>query len=875
MMSVVWKRLSALLFTICVLMTLASCRAEDPVSTDMTQTTLSDTEVTTTAAPAPILPDGIILAGPAQNTVCTVTYPAANGTLQAAAEALAAYFNAIVPEANLTAVANDTAVVTEYQIAVCEPDAALTANYTVKLDGKQIRLCGTSLENTLDAVRYFKTVCFTDGYLAVDEALDFASAAGPEVLSQYPEKYYYYEDIYTPSLAYAFDEKQVDTAGSRLIVSGEDVTDKAVWDQGTVILTDYTVEAGDHTVLLALANADGAVEVFETTFSCGDGSVMNLYKGEVHAHTADSDGEKTVKEAYAYARDVAKLDYFAVTDHSNSFSDTIYQKMHIPNADQYNDPGTFAALYGYEQTYNIKTGYYGHLNTLNRSSLTLNSLPLRQFYNQMAKDEDAVVMFNHPGYTWGNFMEYDLLTPEIDAVLNLAEIKSTSAANYEYALALTKGWHVGPVYNEDNHDPNWGTANEHVGYVLAPALTRQNVIDAFNKNRTYTTSDSTLKIYYKINDEWMGARLDNPDNLHFSIQLSTEKAQGLGLISVIAEDGIVVATKTIGAEKEATWEFDLDPYYDYYYIKVESGSYWCYTAPIWIENREQITVDDMSQELLVNNGGSNDYRIYATVTNHSAEPMTDVTVNFHISATTGFNETKAKPTQTVNVGEIAPGATVTVYADLPYGASNPRMTAIVKGTQNGKSYGAVKYITISNLYFTEILPLTAKGGTDAYEYIELYNNSDTTLDLAKFTMRYYSKAGAKAADLEANTWKLSGKIAPHSAVVLWMVPSTSKLTVADFNARFGTSLVEGKDIIRLTGANIPHDKPVQLELLTGTTVVGRAWYNWGGTVDALPDRAMIYNYSTDYTFTAKVEKSRVDPTPGKLADGQVPKTVTP
>jgi hypothetical protein len=107
-----------------------------------------------------------------------------------------------------------------------------------------------------------------------------------------------------------------------------------------------------------------------------------------------------------------------------------------------------------------------------------------------------------------------------------------------------------------------------------------------------------------------------------------------------------------------------------------------------------------------------------------------------------------------------------------------------------------------------------------------------------------------------------------------MVPATSKLTVADFNARFGTNLVEGRDIVRLTGANIPHDKPVQLELLTGSTVVGRAWYNWSGSVDALPDRAVIYNYPTDYTMTAKVEKARNEPTPGTLAEGQMPNTVS-
>ena len=548
------KHFSTLFSLLLVLLLLVSCKAQTPTTTETSATAQSDSALTSAATTtateaAVILPDGLVLAGPNMNTVCTVTYPASNSQLQSAAEAMVAYINAVLPDAGLTAVADGSQVSTEYRIALCEPDSALSTNYAVTLDGKQVTLRGNTAANVLDAVNYFKSICFTDGYFVIDEALSFTSGAGPEVLSQYPEKYYYYEDIYTPSLAYAFDAAKVDTAKSRLIVSGEDLTDKAVWDQGTVSLTDYTVAAGDHTVLLSLANASGDVEVFETTFSCGDGSVMNLYSGEVHAHTSDSDGEQTVKQAYAYARDEAKLDFFAVTDHSNSFSNTIYQNSHLPNADAFNEPGTFAALYGYEQTYNIKTGYYGHLNTINRASLTTNSLPLAQFYTQMAKDEDAVVMFNHPGYTWGNFMEYDLYSEEIDAVLNLSEIKSTSAANYEYALSLTKGWHVSPIYNEDNHSANWGNAYEYCGYALAPALTRQNIIDAFNKNRTYTTSDKTLKVYYKINDEWMGSRLDNPDNLHFSIQLSTEKAQGLGTVSIIAEDGIIVAYKAIGTKK--------------------------------------------------------------------------------------------------------------------------------------------------------------------------------------------------------------------------------------------------------------------------------------------------------------------------------------
>jgi len=44
----------------------------------------------------------------------------------------------------------------------------------------------------------------------------------------------------------------------------------------------------------------------------------NLYFGQLHAHTADSDGVGTVAEAYVQAK-MAGMDFFAVTDHSDSF----------------------------------------------------------------------------------------------------------------------------------------------------------------------------------------------------------------------------------------------------------------------------------------------------------------------------------------------------------------------------------------------------------------------------------------------------------------------------------------------------------------------------------------------------------------------------
>lgn len=881
------KLLLTILSLLIILNLLASCSPMTPSVPDGADTTLGeDVENANTTPtvtdeviePVPVLPDGLILAGPDQPTVACIVYSQSSADEKALAESLAKHINTAIPTANVAAISDAGSSATEYEILVggargLAPLALDGKNYAVSLQGKQLRLCGKDSAALEDAVDYLKLFGFCDGYFVIDEALNYASGdAAYTVLTQSPEKFYYYEDVYTPTLVYTF-KSGVNAEGSRVSVGGIDVTGNAIWSEGSVTVKDFTVPAGDHTVLVGLADGEGDVSIFETTFSCGDGSVMHLYSGEVHAHTSDSDGQSTVKEAYAYARDVAKLDFFSVTDHSDSFKNEVYQNSHIPNADYYNDPGKFVALYGYEQTYNHKTGYYGHLNTINYGSLTSRNTPLVKYYEIMAKDPNSIVMFNHPGYTWGNFLEYGNYSELYDSVVNLAEIKGK---NYdkEYALSLTKGWHVSPMYNEDNHSANWGNAYEYCGYALAPALTRQNIVEAFQKNRTYTTTDKSLKIYYKINDEWMGGRLDNPDKLRFSIELSTEKAQGLGTVSIIGEDNIVVAYKPVGTKKSFTWELELDPCYDYYYVKVESGGTWCVTAPIWVENREQITIEEMYQELVVGTSAANDHRIYAKVKNNTDQPMTNVTVDFYISSTAGFNSARARADATVTIGNMIPGETAIVYADLKYSYTMPRIYAVANATQNEQKYGAVKYMEISNLYFSEIVALTSVSSKlDTYEFIELYNNSDSVLDLSDFSIRFYPKSGAKAADLTANTWKLSGKIQPHSTMVLWMVREDNTLTVADFNKRYGTSLVQGKDIVIIKGNEVPHTNAVQLELLSGSTVVGRVWYNFDLSLQMSANRAVNYLYPTDYTFTAKVNEKRISPTPGKLAENQMPAIV--
>jgi len=742
-------------------------------------------------------------------------------------------------------------------------------DYMIKVVGTKLVICGGSEDATNEAIEYF-----TNTYLGLDTLVLegdhlYCKSDAPIMISTYPEQLYYFEKDQTPEILLNYIcAPSVDETKTTVIIGDVDYADDVEFSPVGLVFKNQTLPYGDHVLKLHLVSTNGGELDYEYKFTYGDGSDLQLYCGEVHAHTVESDGEGTVDEAYAYARDVADLDYFSITDHSNSFTDTVYDNVHKVVADSYNEPGTFAALYGYEQTYNYATGYYGHYNVINSPEKVINTLQMKSFYSKMSLITEAVGMFNHPGYTWGNFLEYDMYCAQYDTFMNLIEVKGSSY-DTEYALCLTKGWHVSPVYNEDNHHKNWGTTTEAVGYVLAGSLTRQNVLEGFQKNRTYTTTDKSLKIYYSINGEWMGSRLDNPSTLNIKVDVSTEKSTGLGTIYVVGEDNIIVASKVVGMAKSYVWELQLPATQDYYYVKVVNTSIWAVTAPVWVTNRDLINITDMDMGLLENNSGLKDYFAVATVKNESTETMTGVVAKFYSSTYAGLDFTKYTPFATINVGDIQAGETVKVSGTLAYLISSNRVSVAIEGNIGSEKYFDTAYVQLSSLYMTEIVPM------GNYEYIEIYNNSDVAKSLSGNTIRYYPKAGASATDLAANTWTLSGTIAPHSSMVVW-ITSSETATIANFNNYYKTNLVEGESIIKVTSSvAIPASNAVQIELLYATVVVNRIWYNWGDrSMSIANEKAITYDYQDLCTLTSIETDYIVIPTPGTVTGTQVPLLIT-
>ena len=352
----------------------------------------------------------------------------------------------------------------------------------------------------------------------------------------------------------------------------------------------------------------------------------NHYYGLLHAHTGNSDGVGTYEDAYNMARE-AGLDFFACTEHTELFCtglDTEPARWESGHkvAQELTENGKFVAIMGYEITWPDSTGpnLYGHMNGFNTKDYYSAENPRyankedgsgpQNYFDDFAKLEGAIGQFNHPfSLVFGNFHDFAYWTPERDKNMNLIEaangfspvplfdlagfIRNRTRASYirfenSYNLALSKGWHLGPTNNQDNHNDSWGVANNHRTVLLAKELTRPALYDAMANRRVYATEDKNMKVEFTINDEVMGTILDHsPGELNVSVRASTSTTN-IGRIELVGENGKVIKSKTFPS-KTAQWDFTVPADHKYYYIKI--GPSFTITAPIWVKENCRVIFD--------------------------------------------------------------------------------------------------------------------------------------------------------------------------------------------------------------------------------------------------------------------------------------------
>jgi hypothetical protein len=320
-----------------------------------------------------------------------------------------------------------------------------------------------------------------------------------------------------------------------------------------------------YSLVVVLIGALGACPLAAGVLSAQD----QVFFGNLHSHTSYSDGSGTPSQAYVHARDVALLDFLAITEHNHRRAEgtgdrrdtlliandpTLYGGPQpeglIPTANRFTETGRFVALYGQEFS-TISGG--NHVNVFDVREVI--NVPNGRFDSLVgwlrtradAQGRPVLIQLNHPALLDDAGREYGaddfpsvsswiaalaphaalievLNGPALAATLGHRSAEMMQADFFHY---LNLGLRVAPTGDQDNHYETWGNITETRTGVIAQSLTRDAILQAIRDRHVYATEDRNLRLIARVNNQLMGSlapppAVGSPLNITLSISDADE-----------------------------------------------------------------------------------------------------------------------------------------------------------------------------------------------------------------------------------------------------------------------------------------------------------------------------------------------------------------
>ena len=542
-----------------------------------------------------------------------------------------------------------------------------------------------------------------------------------------------------------------ENASVTMTVNSEKVD--AVYADGKVTYTPAAAMAdGKVTVTVTVKRADKKETSKTWSFTIGE-ATFQRYFGQLHSHTQYSDGAGSLESALDYVKnlpEIANVDFVAFTDHSNYFDSknnpnveaALYDTSLVNDSDSSHSWATYkntvaafnaanagkkVAIAGFEMTW---SGGPGHINTFNtpgivsRNNTTLNNKTkdagLQAYYKLLSQTEgvDSISQFNHPGTTFGNFIDFGYWDAVVDTRMYMVEVGNgegqIGAGGYypsyeQYIMALDKGWHVAPTNNQDNHKGRWGNANDARDVILTDDFSESGIYEALRARRMYATEDKNLELDYTVNGNMMGSIIDVPEKLNFEISFNDpDRTDSIAKVELVVNSGKVAYTWDSAADlTKGSVSVELPPEYTYYFVRVTEGDGdLAVTAPVWVG--ESLKLGISKAECGTSTPVTNEeLTITTTFFNSEAKPATIKSITYAIGGETISTDTTgytlaASSTQDVEFK----------YTPTKARIMTVRITAVIE--QDGKEYTFTKDVKLDVLDASKLVYI----GIDASHYNE-------------------------------------------------------------------------------------------------------------------------------------------------------------
>jgi hypothetical protein len=316
--------------------------------------------------------------------------------------------------------------------------------------------------------------------------------------------------------------------------------------------------------------------------------------GDLHQHTAHSDGCGSVEELWTAARDQRGLDFAAITDHDQFCRRALGPatwRIATQSAASFNEPGRFTAIAGYEYTGPRHPGP-GH-KCVYFGDRVPERVPERDIDALFAllRELGAIAVPHHVGWTGGDFAHHDpALQPvwEICSVHGCYEAEDACPAHpprVDHIIpgqfvrdALAAGLRFGFIGATDSHGLDWhhGIARWRnpfragLACVIGAENTRDGILASLRARRCYATSGARIVVRAELDGAALGSELAGTAPIK-------------KIVAVDAHGECVLELARAGTFARARTKLSLRDDLAYVYVRVEQADDECaWLSPFWI-----------------------------------------------------------------------------------------------------------------------------------------------------------------------------------------------------------------------------------------------------------------------------------------------------
>jgi trimeric autotransporter adhesin len=482
----------------------------------------------------------------------------------------------------------------------------------------------------------------------------------------------------------------------------------------------------------------------------------NYYFGTLHSHSDYSDGNQdnpgfTPTDDYNFAKNSQCMDFLGISEH-NHFSTldnpgntlTNYHSGALQaNAYTLANPN-FLALYGMEWGvisggghvliygdgmdnlwgWESGSGIWGSTNNYDefvaKSDYTGTSGLFKTVNDNSPTNTFASLA--HPNLNDFNNIALSSYSATADNAITATAVESgpststnTTYSNpgaplfylFYYQTLLSKGYHLGPTVDHDNHKTTFGRTTYSRTAIVAPALNKTEIIKSMRNMNFYATQDCDTKVDFTLNTLTMGSVFndryspiisvnltDATTNLNAAIIRVMYGVPGSGILPVKIDSAIGSSLRFIDNNLPNLTT-------GYYYIDISIGLVGIVTSPIWYTRNDlnvvlpitisSFTVQRYNNNVLLKWTTAQEVNIKEFIIERSADGINFQTIGTvkaagNSSAAVNYNAIDINPIKGVNIYRL-------------------RMVDI-----DGKSeYSAVRRVIFDNNNLYSIYPNPTKG----------------------------------------------------------------------------------------------------------------------------------------------------------------------